>query len=56
MSYSKDPKPAALELKALAACKIGNKAKAKSASDALDRETKKRVRKQCRDMGVRIGL
>ena len=53
-SYRKEPKPKTAELMLLAACKLGDSTKAKSAIDKVSGVRKPAMRKQCKGMGVTI--
>jgi hypothetical protein len=55
-SRYKDPSAEASELATLAACKMKLDAAAKTSYKDLSGDRRKRVRNQCRDMGVRVGL
>src|SRR5690606_17612522 len=48
--------PSAIRIMARAACRMGNKAKAKSAFDRLSISDRSGIRSECRQHGVRLGL
>jgi hypothetical protein len=56
LSVSKKRTEAALEIKARAACRLGGKGAARSASESLSRARRRAVRRECREHGIRLGL
>lgn len=55
-SYRKAKSTSALQVMAKAACRMGNKAKAKSAFDRLSVSQRGGIRAECRKRGVKLGI